>query len=310
MHVVRGLPRTRVSDVPSSVAIGNFDGVHKGHLGLIRRAQDLAARIGGQSVVVTFSPLTREFFAGDKAPARLQRNGEKLMSLCEAGVDATWLLRFDKTLSALEPESFLSDVLLRAFDVKHLIMGSDFRFGRGRSGSIEGLMQLSKRLNFEVSVVEPVNVAGTRVSSTSIRRCLAENDFAGAADLLGRPFSMEGRVIYGRQLGRELGYPTANMKVNRVLAPIEGIFAVKVHGVSEAPWPGVASLGRRPTLGDTELLLETHLFDFDENLYGRRLRIEFVAKLRDEAHFESLEALTIQMNEDARNARLSLEQSA
>lgn len=310
MDVLRGLPNTRVSEVPSAVAIGNFDGVHKGHLELIRRAQEIAANIGGQSVVVTFNPLTREFFAGEQAPARLQRSGEKLVSLCEAGVDTTWLLRFDKQLAALEPEAFLSTVLLRVLRVEHLIMGSDFRFGRGRSGSVSGLRQLSEQLRFDVSVLDPVVVADTRVSSTAIRRRLAASDFQGAADLLGRPFSMDGRVIYGRQLGRTLGYPTANMKVNRVLAPIEGIFAVKVHGVSDSPWPGVASLGRRPTLGDTELLLETHLFDFEENLYGRRLRIEFVDKLRDEVHFDSLEALTEQMNEDALNARRSLEQSA
>ena len=225
-------------------------------------------------------------------------------ALAALGVERLIVLRFDAALQHLSPEDFIAKVLREGLDARHVVVGEGFRFGCRRAGSLDTLIAAGPRQGFEVIAVPSVTAGGTRVSSTRVRTALGAGDLEGAARLLGRPYALTGRVIYGSQLGRRLGYPTANLRLHRKVAPLGGVFAVTVRGVDgEAPLAAVASLGTRPTVGGGETLLEVHLFDFDGDLYGRRLAVDFFAKLRDEEKFPSLEALVEQMHADAARAR-------
>ena len=287
----------------SVVCIGAFDGLHLGHQALVRRAVEEARARGLRAVAVTFDPLPRQFFARGDGPARLGSTRVRVEGLFALGVDEVALLRFDERLSGLEPEEFVSRVLVGALNARAVWVGPDFRFGRARRGDLELLRREGARRGFEARTIEPVALGNERVSSTRIRDALAGGDFALASSLLGRPYVIQGRVVRGRQLGRTLGYPTANLRLPGAAAPLSGIFATRVHGLSPQPLDAVSSLGTRPTVGGIEPLLETHIFDFDADIYTRRIGIEFVGKLRDELKFDGLPALVAQMDRDADQAR-------
>jgi len=288
----------------SALALGNFDGVHLGHQALVRAARERALATGARLAVLTFEPHPREYFDPAAAPPRLMRLGEKCAALDALGVERLVVLRFDAHLQHLVPEAFIEQALCRGLGARHVVVGEGFRFGCRRAGTIETLTVAGAQAGFEVVAVPSVTADGERVSSTRVRAALGAGDLAGAERLLGRPYAMSGRVIYGQQLGRRLGFPTANLRLHRRAAPLTGVFAVEVRGIDGRPRAAaVASLGTRPTVGGGETLLEAHVFDFDGDLYGRRLSVDFVAKLRDEEKFPSLDALVAQMHADAARAR-------
>lgn len=288
----------------SVACVGAFDGVHLGHRALLARVCERAAVRGLTPLALSFEPIPREFFARDVPVPRLASAREKIEQLRGAGLSALLSLRFDAALAAMSAESFVEDVLLRRCGVRELWVGADFRFGHARRGDVALLRELGARLGFAVEVMDDVCIDGERVSSSAIRAHLVAGEFDAAASLLGRRFAIGGHVVRGRQLGRQLGYPTANLRLGRRTSPVGGIFAVNVGGIDARPWPGVASLGVRPTVdGGGEPLLEAHLFDFDGDLYGRRIEVEFVRKLRDELKFDDLDAMVRQIDRDAEQAR-------
>ncbi|AXK71996.1 bifunctional riboflavin kinase/FAD synthetase [Lysobacter sp. TY2-98] len=287
----------------SVVCIGAFDGLHLGHQALVRHAVSRAREFGLYSVAVTFDPLPREFFARDVAPSRLMSTRSRIDALYAQGIDAVLLLRFDARLSGMSPVEFVERVLADALRAREVWVGPDFRFGRARAGDLAVLREIGAHFGFDAHSIEPIDAAGSRASSTRIRDALAEGRFDAAAESLGRSYLIEGRVVRGKQLGRTLGYPTANLRLPQGRPPLSGIFATRVHGLGPTPLPSVSSLGTRPTVGGVEPLLETHIFDFDADLYTRRIGIEFVAKLRDELKFDGLPALVAQMDRDAAQAR-------
>jgi len=284
------------------VTIGTYDGLHLGHQALIARVRSHAQRLAQPAVMLTFEPMPREFLSPEDPPARLTTFRERWRILSSAGLDYLWLLRFDEALRNLSAEDF-AQLLVRRLRPSVVVVGHDFRFARKGEATAAALAAAGERLGFAVDVVPAVTVAGERVSSSGVREALSRADFARAGRWLGRPYSMRGRVIGGRRLGRDLGFPTANLALGRRRAPVAGIFAVQVRGAAGAALPGVASLGTRPTIGGGEALLEAHVFDFSDDLYGREIEVEFAAKLRDEQHFASLDALAAQMQRDAADAR-------
>ena len=304
MQLVRGLTNLGSDPHGAAVAIGNFDGVHLGHQALIRAAAAQSAESGARRVVLTFDPHPREFLDPAGAPPRLMRVTEKCLALEALGVERLVVMRFDERLRQLEAGEFIRGVLVDALRARHVVVGEGFRFGRGRAGTVTSLRAAGEAAGFEVLTVPGVELDGERVSSTRVRAALAAGDLATAGRLLGRRYALCGRVIAGARLGRTLGFATANMRLHRPRLPLAGIFAVQVRGVGGREYvDGVASLGTRPTVDGVEPLLEVHLFDFSGDLYGRRLSVEFVEKLRDEVRFASLEALTEQMHRDAARAR-------
>ena len=303
MELIRGPSNLRERHQGSVVTIGTFDGLHLGHQALLRRLREHAARLSRPAMVLTFEPMPREYLKPDAPPARLTSWRERWHILCRSGVDSMCVLRFDEGLRTLSGEGFAA-LLAQQLHARLVVVGHDFRFGRNGEASAAMLAAAGGKLGFEVDVVPPVLLDGTRVSSSGVREALAHGDFAKARAWLGRPYSMTGRVVRGNQLGRELGYPTANLRTGRRRVPVAGIFAVRVHGVTGDPLPGVASLGTRPTVaGGGEMLLEAHLFDFAGDLYGREIGVEFVTKLRDEERFADLDALVEQMHRDSSEAR-------
>jgi riboflavin kinase/FMN adenylyltransferase len=256
-------------------------------------------------VALSFEPLPREFFAPVHPMPRLLLPRAKIEGLFNLGVDQVGLLRFDKKLSGLSAEEFMSLVLKDRVAAREVWVGPEFRFGKGRVGDIALLRELGSRLGFAADEIAPVHLDGERVSSTRIRAALLSGDFELAARLLGRPYAIGGRVVHGGKLGRELGFPTANLRFGGKTPPLSGIYATWVHGLGQ-PYPSVSSLGTRPTVEGVELLLEAHLFDFNADLYARRIEVEFVAKLRDELKFPDLASLTEQMHRDADQARAIL----
>lgn len=286
----------------SVVAIGAFDGIHRGHQHLLARVRDRAAALGLDSAVVSFEPLPRQFFQGREQVTRLSSPRQRVHEIL-ARVDRVGLLRFDDRLAKTEAADFVAATLVGRLRAKEVWVGPGFRFGHARRGDLTLLQSLGATHGFAANEVEGIEQDGARVSSTRLRALLGESRFDDAAVMFGRPFAMGGRVVRGAQLGRKLGYPTANFRIRYGRAPVHGIFAVRVNGPGLDGWPAVASLGTRPTVAGTEPLLEAHLFDFDGDLYGRLLSVEFVAKLRDERHFASLDALVVQMADDAAAAR-------
>ena len=290
----------------SVVCIGAFDGLHLGHRALVRHAVARAHALGVPAVAVSFEPLPREFFAQASPPPRLLSARAKAEGLLALGVDKVGLLRFHARLSNLSAEAFVEQVLVEHLRVREVWVGPGFRFGKARSGDIDTLHRLGGEHGFIAGEIEPVMLDGERVSATRIRAALVAGEFDVAARLLGRPYAIAGRVVRGQQLGRTLGYPTANIRFGGKTPALSGIYATWVHGVGDRPMPSVSSLGTRPTVDGVEPLLEAHLFDFDGDLYGRRIEVEFVAKLRDEEKFDDLPALVAQMHRDAAQARALL----
>lgn len=298
----------RVLTPQGSVAcIGAFDGLHLGHRALVGRAVARARELGVPAAALGFEPLPRELFATAIKPPRLMLPHAKLAGLCELGCDRVGLLRFNRRLAAMSAEDFVRTVLVGRLAAREVWVGPEFRFGKGRGGDLALLQAMGREAGFAAHAIEPVLLDGERVSSTRIRAALAEGDFEAASRLLGRPYAVGGRVVHGRQLGRTLGYPTANLRFGNKTPALRGIYASWVHGVSAAPWPSVSSFGTRPTVFGREPLLEAHLFDFDGDLYGRRIEVEFVARLRDEEKFADLPSLVSQMHRDEAQARSILE---
>ncbi len=299
MRITRGLPA--VADAPVALTIGNFDGVHRGHQAMLVRLIEAAEDLRLPPAVLTFDPHPREFFGHDNAPPRLSTLRSKFELFRAFGVARTIVARFDAALAVLTPEAFVDDVLVRRLAARWVLVGEDFRFGKGRAGDLVGLRHHAR--SFSVEAMRTVEIEGERASSTAVRAALAAGALDHAAALLGRPYAMSGRVAHGARLGRTLGFPTANIVLKRKPA-LSGIFAVRVHGLGPAPRAGVASLGVRPTVtADAKPLLEVFLFDFAESIYGRRITVEFLHKLRDEARFPDLDALQRQMHADVADAR-------
>ena len=290
----------------SVVCIGAFDGVHRGHRAVLERVVARAKELDAEPVAVSFEPIPRTFFACGAPLPRLTSAREKVAALIAGGMQRVLLLRFDAALAAMPADDFVARVLVARLGAREVLIGDGFRFGHGRAGDIDLLRRIGAGQGFAAQVVAPVIVDGERVSSSRIREVLAAGDFAAAARLLGRRFAISGHVVRGQQLGRKLGYPTANLRMGSRVAPVGGVFAVNVRGVESGAMPGVASLGVRPTISGKEPLLEAHLFDFDGDLYGRRIEVEFVRKLRDEEKFESLDAMVRQIDRDAAQARAIL----
>jgi riboflavin kinase/FMN adenylyltransferase len=299
VQVFRGIPPA--ADVPIALAIGNFDGVHRGHQAMLARLAEAADDLALPAAVLTFDPPPREFFARSTAPPRLSSLRDKIEQFAARGVARTYVARFDGRLASLEAASFIDAVLVRRLGARWLLVGEDFRFGKGRAGDLATLRRAATA--FSVEAMRTVAIGGERASSTAVRSALAQGDLARAHALLGRSFSLSGRVAHGAKLGRSLGFPTANLPLKRT-PPVAGIFAVRVHGLGRMPLTGVASVGVRPTVAASGApMLEVYIFDFDETIYGRRIGVEFVHKLRDEARYPDLAALTRQIEADAAQAR-------
>jgi len=289
---------------PVGLTIGNFDGVHLGHRAMLQRLVEKTRELGLPCSVLTFEPHPREFFSPLAAPARLSRLREKLELLAEAGIQRTHVLRFGAQLAALAADRFVDEVLVRGLGVRWLLVGRDFRFGAKRAGDFAALQTAAAGGGFEVEAMGDVVEAGQRISSSGVRTALAEGDLAGAARLLGRRYSMSGRVAHGEKLGRTLGFPTANIVLRRQ-PPLAGVFAVEAElEETHAVLRGVASVGRRPTVKENAApLLEVHLFGWNGDLYGRHLRVTFLRKLRDEQKYDGLEALRAAIGRDADQAK-------
>lgn len=312
---VEGGPRCPHGSV---VCIGAFDGLHLGHQALVRHAVARARLLGVPAVALTFEPLPREFFARGAPPPRLMLPRAKVEGLCGLGIDQVGLLRFNASLTALPGAEFIRKVLVERVGAREVWVGPEFGFGKGRDGNLALLQALGAEHGFIAGEIAPVLQDGERVSASRIRVLLQTGDFDGVARLLGRPYAIGGRVVRGKQLGRTLGFPTANLRFAGKVPALQGIYATRVHGLegvsgvdpatAAAGWPSVSSFGTRPTVDGVEPLLEAHMFDFAGDLYGRRIEVEFVAKLRDEEKFTDLAALTVQMQRDAVQARAILEQ--
>lgn len=302
MQILRHFPSE--NNQPCALAIGNFDGVHLGHQALLKQLKSVATGQSLQTAVMTFEPHPREFFSPEKAPARLASLREKLERFADAGVDVVYLCRFDQCFASISSEAFINDILIKSLNAKTILVGEDFRFGAGRRGGVVdianaglGLISLPQ-VNLSDEDVQALGDS-ERVSSTRVRNALAAGQLEVAKHLLGRPYSISGKVIHGAQLGRKLGFPTANVHMRHERPALTGVYAVKLDGLN-----GVANLGVRPTIsGVPKLLLEVHLFDFDGDLYDKHVHVEFFHKIRDEMKFDGMDALRAQIAKDAKVAR-------
>jgi riboflavin kinase/FMN adenylyltransferase len=319
MRLIRGLHNLRDRDRGCVATIGNFDGVHIGHRAVFRRLLEQGRALGLPPTVITFEPQPMEYFAPAIAPARLTRLREKLAAIEQDGIERVLLLEFGPRLAEMPAHDFIRRVLVDGLGVRYLLVGDDFRFGHNREGDFALLERVGREPGappdgpvtarsangggFSVQDLHTIKHNGERISSTRIRELLAIGDFEQAAHLLGRPYRICGRVGHGDQRGRTIGFPTANINLHRRVSPLRGVYAVLVHGVSSQPWPAVANVGKRPTVDGTDERLEVHLFDFDGDLYGTHLEVEFRLRLRDEQRFESFEALKAQIGRDAASAR-------
>jgi riboflavin kinase/FMN adenylyltransferase len=310
IELVRGLHNLRPRHRGCVATIGNYDGVHRGHQHMLEAVRRRADELGLPATVVTFEPTPREYFEGNAAPARLMRLREKLDALALYGIDRVVLLRFDERMRNLSCAAFEDSLLAESLGVRHIVVGHDFHYARKREGNIDSLRAAGERHDFSVTEVGEFLIGGERVSSSLVRAALGDNDLERAARLLGRPYRMTGRVRRGAQLGRTLGYPTANLALHRKVVPLWGIMAVRVSGAGLEDHPAVVSLGTRPTVNGVDPVLEVHLFDFDGDLYGRYLSVDFLRWLRAEQKFGSLDDLVTQMHADSARAREALRATA
>ena len=300
LKLIRGLYNLRPEHRGSVATIGNFDGVHRGHQAVIAQLREQADALGCSATVITFEPLPHEYFLGDQAPGRLTPLREKLVLFDRLGIDQLLCLPFNASLANLSAEDFIQQVLVDGLHIRRLVVGDDFRFGKGRSGDFALLQRTGRAQGFEVVDTRThVCDEGERISSTRIRKALAQGDFALAEQLLGRPFTMSGRVIHGDKRGRTIGFPTANIRANHPVSPLRGVFAVHVEGLGN----GVANVGTRPTFDGKHYLAEIHLLDFTGDLYGQRITVQWQKKLRDERKFENFQALVAQIEKDIAAAR-------
>lgn len=305
MRLIRGFGNLGASHRGCAVTVGTYDGIHLGHRALLERLGEHGRQRSCPTMMLTFEPMPREHMAPADPPPRLTSWRERWRLLSRTDLEYLWLLRFCESVRGLSGEEF-ARLLFEGLGAPVVVVGHDFRFGRNGEATAPLLQDVGARLGAVVDVVPPVMIDGVRVSSSRVRQALAGGDLRQAERWLGRPYSMSGRVVEGLHLGRRLGFATANLRLERRKAALTGVFAVRVHGVSPGGLPGVASLGTRPTVNGSEPLLEAHLFDFEGDLYGREIEVQFVVKLRDEERFDSLDALVEQMSRDAAAAREAL----
>lgn len=303
MELIRGLHNLKLRHRGSVATIGNFDGVHLGHQAVIGQLAEEAADAHLPTVLITFEPQPMEYFRPQQAPARLTRLREKLQALRRFSVDRVLCLPFNRALAQMPAEAFIRRVLVEGLGVQYLVVGDDFRFGKDRVGDFAMLQAAGKEFDFQVVNMHTFMIDGQRVSSTRVREALNRGDLAAAERLLGRSYRMSGRVAHGNKLGRQLGFPTANIHLHRKATPLQGIFVVEVFGLDGEPLPGVASLGTRPTVDGKKTILEVYLFDFDRDIYGKHLQVSFLHKLRDEVRYTTLEALKVQIARDVEDAK-------
>ena len=290
--------------IPCAVTIGNFDGVHRGHQAMFARLKAAAAERGLPTAVMTFEPHPREVFTPEQAPARLTSLREKMELFKSHAIDRMVLARFSRRFASLSAEEFIERILMTGIQARWILIGDDFRFGAQRAGDFTLLKQCGEARGFEVESLPSVLVGGVRVSSTAVREALAQGELALAAQFLGRPYSISGRVVHGDKLGHALGYPTANIQMKHNKPPLSGIFAVELCGIDGGRLPGVASLGVRPTVKQNGVAtLEVHVFDFHERIYGAHVRVDFLHKLRDEEKFPDLPTLIAQIARDVADAK-------
>lgn len=302
MRLLRGLHNAGIQGQGCVATIGNFDGVHFGHQAIIRQVVTKAKRMDLPSVIVLFEPQPLEFFKGHEAPARLMRFSEKYRALDTFDVDYICCLNFNHELSGLSAHDFVDRVLVEHLKVKHLVIGDDFRFGGDRQGDFKLLLAAGQQKGFSVentpTLVSDEGGQDARVSSTYVRQALAQADFEKAEALLGRPYAMVGRVKHGEKLGRQLGFPTANISLNRLAVPLSGVYVVKVKRSNGQMLQGVANIGVKPTVGQFLPVLEVHIFDFKQSIYGEKLSITFLKKVRDEQRFNGIDELKQQIARD------------
>ncbi len=308
MELIRGRHNIQSRHHGCVLTIGNFDGVHLGHQQVLKQVSEQAKRLGLPSTAMTFEPQPLELFAKEKAPARLTRLRDKYVQLSKLGIERLLCINFNAHFANLSADHFIRDLLVKRLGVKFLVVGDDFCFGKGREGNFAMLEQAGKKYGFEVVSTHSFCLEQLRVSSTAIRDALACDKLDEAAKMLGRHYSISGRVSHGRKLGRTIGFPTANIPLKRRVSPVSGVYVVQVLGLGDKPLGGVANIGNRPTVNGVRQQLEVHLFDVQANLYGKQLEIELLHKLRDEEKFASFEALKQQIELDAEAARAWLHQ--
>ena len=302
MELIRGHHNLRPRHRGCVATIGNFDGVHLGHQMVLGQVAIKAAELGLPSQVITFEPLPLEYFAGKNAPARLTRFREKVQALQRFSVDRLLCLRFNRALAMLSAERFITQILVQGLGIRYLVVGDDFRFGKERRGDFAMLQEAGRTHGYTTVNIPTFEIDGQRVSSTRVRQALEAGRMADAEKLLGRPYRMSGRVAHGEHRGRILGFPTANIRLEHEVCPVQGVFAVEVYGLETEPLPGVANVGYRPTVDGVENRLEVHLLDFGQDIYGRHVHVDFVHKMRDEVRFQSLDQLKGQIKADVDSA--------
>jgi riboflavin kinase/FMN adenylyltransferase len=303
MELIRGLHNLRSRHRGCVATIGNFDGVHLGHQAVIGQLAEKGASLGLPTTVIIFEPQPLEYFQPERAPARLSRLREKLQALRRFSVDRVLCIRFDRQFAAMEAEDFIRQVLVEGLGVRYLVVGDDFRFGHGRRGDFAMLLGAGANYGFQAVHMHTFRLGEERVSSTRVRNALEAGDLAAAERLLGRPYRMCGRVAHGNKIGRTLGIPTANIHLHRKRSPLHGIFVVDVYGLEHEPLAGAASIGTRPTVDGTHTLLEIHLLDFDDHIYGRYLQIDFLHRIRDEEKYDTMDELKQRIEQDIAETR-------
>lgn len=305
MQLIRSIHNLTSQFDRCALTIGNFDGVHLGHQAVLRHLREKAKALNLPTVVMLFEPQPREYFMGDKAPARLMRLRDKLHYLAKEGVDYVICVKFNRTFAALKADEFIQ-LLVQRLKVKFLSLGDDFRFGANRHGNFHVLRQMGQQFGFQVEKNSSFNCGDVRVSSTAIREALAQDNLTLAEQLLGKAYSISGRVAHGNKLGRTIGFPTANILLQRRINPIHGVYAVKVklsHYDNGTFYDGVANIGRRPTINGVKQLLEVHIFDFQQDIYSYPLEVVPCYKIRNEIKFPSFDALKIQIQQDVKDAK-------
>ena len=302
MELIRGIHNLRAEHVGCVLTIGNFDGVHRGHQAVLSRLQEQAVQLGLPSCVMVFEPQPLEFFAREKAPARLSRLRDKYEAIAALNIDRLLCVKFDHVFAELTAAEFIEQILVRKLAVRFLVIGDDFRFGLQRRGDFALLVEAGRQYGFQVLSTDTLLHAQQRVSSTLLREALREGRLEDVTQMLGHPYTITGRVAHGAKLGRTIGFPTANIHLKRLVVPVQGVYAVQVL-IADAIHFGVANIGFRPTVNGTRSQLEVHIFDFKGDLYGKQLQIQVCHKLRDEQKFPSFPALQTQITMDARQAR-------
>jgi len=303
MKLIRGIHNLKPEHRHCVASIGNFDGVHLGHQAVIGQLAEKAVELGVSSTLITFEPQPQEFFNPQNAPARITRFREKFVALRRYAIDSMLALPFNKALADMTADDFIQKVLVDGLAIKYLVVGDDFKFGKARLGNFQTLVTAGEKFGFQVVKMQSFSIDEKRVSSTLIRQALALGDIGLANMYLGRNYRMSGRVAHGHKRGRTIGFPTANLYLHRKITPISGVFAIKMFGLEQEPINGIANLGTRPTVDGTRTLLEVHLFDFNETIYGHHVQIEFVKKIRDEVRFDSFDDLKLQIEKDVISAK-------